>query len=70
LLASIANAQSFFRYVTSRKNLNPPYPPFPKGGDLIGIPYKSPPLKKGDLGGFKKQQNGKNFWQMVKYDPG
>jgi hypothetical protein len=29
------------------KMKNPPYPPFPKGG------FKSPPLAKGDLGGFE-----------------
>ena len=50
----IANAKSFFRYCTCRKNLNPPYPPFSKGGNLADS-LESPPLEKGDLGGFKNQ---------------
>ena len=43
---------------------NPPYPPLEKGGeksnpDLGGMPrIASPPLKKGDLGGFKMQPEG------------
>jgi hypothetical protein len=49
-----ANAKRFFRYCACRKNLNPPYPPFSKGGNLANS-LESPPLKKGDLGGFKNQ---------------
>jgi hypothetical protein len=30
----IGNAKSFFRYEMRSKNLNPPYPPFSKGGNL------------------------------------
>jgi hypothetical protein len=51
----IANVKSFFRYCACRKNLNPPYPPFSKGGNSADS-FESPPLKKGDLGGFKNQQ--------------
>ena len=56
MLMVIAIAKSFFRYCTCRKNLNPPYPPFSKGGNLADS-FESPPLKKGDLGGFKNQQS-------------
>jgi len=31
---AIAIAKSFFSYGTCSKNLNPPYPPFSKGGNL------------------------------------
>jgi hypothetical protein len=33
-MRDIAIAKSFFRYGTCRKNLNPPYPPFSKVGNL------------------------------------
>ncbi len=39
------------------KNLNPPYPPVSKGGNTEEF-LGSPPLKKGDLGGFKRRQSG------------
>ena len=51
-----ANATSFFRYGACHKNLYPPYPPVSKGGDTYRNSFESPPLKKGDLGGFKNQQ--------------
>jgi len=37
------------------KNQIPPNPPFLKGG-TSRHPFESPPLKKGDLGGFKNHQ--------------
>jgi predicted phosphodiesterase len=61
----IANAKSFFRYCACRKNLNPPYPPFSKGGNLAGS-FESPPLKKGDLGGFKNQQTERIYGKGYK----
>jgi hypothetical protein len=33
-MSSIVIAKSFFRYGTCSKSLNPPYPPFSKGGNL------------------------------------
>ncbi len=53
--ASTINNFRFFRYCACRKNLNPPYPPFSKRGNFADS-FVSPPLKKGDLGGFKNQQ--------------
>ncbi len=38
------------------EDLNPPYSPFSKGGNIVECP-ESPPLKEGDLGGFKSQQS-------------
>jgi hypothetical protein len=38
--------------------------PVPKKG-TYGNSFKSPPLTKGSLGGFKKSVNGKNFWQTL-----
>jgi hypothetical protein len=48
----IVFAKSFFRYGRCSINLNPPYSPFPKGGTDWNS-FESPPLKKGDLGGFE-----------------
>jgi hypothetical protein len=42
-------AKSFFRYGTCAGNLNPPYPPFFKGGNLAEFLLKSPFGK----GGFR-----------------
>jgi hypothetical protein len=50
--AFIPIAKSFFRY---GKPYNPPYPPLKKGGTTRNC-CKSPPLEKGDLGGFKNLQ--------------
>ena len=47
--AFIAIAKSFFRYGTCPESLNPPYPPFPKGGTYRNS-FESPPLKKGENG--------------------
>jgi len=55
LCRPIAIARSFFRYSTWSENLNPPTPPFSKGGTHRNS-FSSPPLKKGDLGGFENHQ--------------
>ena len=60
-----ANAKSFFRYGAGSKNPNPPYPPFSKGGNLANS-FESPPLKKGDLGGFKNQQTQRIYGKGYK----
>jgi hypothetical protein len=62
----IGNAKSFFLYDACSKNQIPPNPPFPKGG-TYGISFKSPPLKKGDLGGFKNHQSEGIFGKRYKY---
>jgi hypothetical protein len=49
--------------------LNPPSPPLPKGGtDWISV--ESPPLKKGDLGGFQNQQSEEIFGKRYNLSPG
>ena len=65
MLMVMANTKSFFRYCACRKNLNPPYPPFSKGGNCADS-FASPPLKKGDLGGFKNQQTERMFGKGYK----
>jgi hypothetical protein len=50
-MAFIAIAKSFFRYSTCSKNLNPPYPPFSKGGNLSEFLVKSP-FEKGGFRGI------------------
>jgi len=52
---------------------SPLTPPLPKGGtERHG--FESPPLKKGDLGGFKNQQSqeiiGKYFKRQMNIYPG
>jgi threonylcarbamoyladenosine tRNA methylthiotransferase MtaB len=53
-------AKSLFRFDTFSKKQIPPNPPFSKGG-AYGISFESPPLTKGDLGGFEEQQFEGNF---------
>jgi hypothetical protein len=63
----IAFAKSFFRYGRCSVNLNPPYPPFPKGGTERNS-SESPPLKKGDLGGFKNLRTAGIYGNGYIYD--
>jgi hypothetical protein len=65
--STIGNVKSFFWYDTCSKNQIPPNPPFPKGG-TYGISFESPPLKKGDLGGFKSRQSEEFFGKRYKVE--
>ncbi len=62
------SAKSFFGYDTCSKNPNPPCPPFSKGGNPAKLP-ESPPLEKGDLGGFKRPQSEGIFGNRLKCAP-
>jgi tRNA A37 methylthiotransferase MiaB len=53
-------AKSLFRFDTFSKNQIPPNPPFSEGGACCSS-FESPPLTKGDLGGFAEQQCEANF---------
>jgi L-lactate dehydrogenase complex protein LldF len=52
----LGEAGSYFIYGTGSKNLNPPYPPFSKEGNLAEC-LASPPLKERDVGRFKDQKS-------------
>jgi hypothetical protein len=51
-LASFARASIAKGFFRSLKSINPPYPPFNKGGNYKELLIKSP-FEKGDLGGFE-----------------
>ena len=60
----IAIAKSFFRYGTYSKDLNPPYPPFSKGGDLYRVAVKHVILVTGVVGaGSPRPWN--DDWRMA-----